>query len=140
VADRIWDAWWRPDGLTLDDVRKALGEVVAASGFPFTLVAVEGGRFLGTVTAIMSDVEGRPDIGPCIAALWVEPEARGSGVGREMTRLALARLRGVGFNVAYLSARERMRAYYLAGGWQLAEQQVGRDSLDIFHTALEPSP
>jgi hypothetical protein len=32
-----------------------------------------------------------------------------------------------------------MRGYYLAGGWQLIEQQGGTDSLDIFRTALEPA-
>jgi hypothetical protein len=82
VADRIWRAWWEPSGATLADVEDALGAVIAAESFPFTLVALCGDRFVGTVTAIQSDIAARPDLGPCIAALWVEPEMRGRNAGQ----------------------------------------------------------
>ncbi|HTM79242.1 MAG TPA: GNAT family N-acetyltransferase, partial [Devosia sp.] len=72
VADRIWRAWWQPDGAALADVEQALGAVLDAHGFPFNLVATEDDKFLGTVTAIASDLAARPDLSPWIAALWVE--------------------------------------------------------------------
>lgn len=137
VADRIWNAWWRPGGAALPDVEEALRAVVSAGLFPFTLVASEQGRFAGTVTAIERDIPARPDIGPCIAALWVEPEARGQKTGRLMTKLAMERLRLAGYRSAYLGARPALRSYYVAGGWTLCEEQVGSDGLDLFHIGLE---
>jgi predicted N-acetyltransferase YhbS len=132
VADRIWNAWWKPDGLSLEAVNDALTEVTASEGFPVTLVAVEGEAFLGTVTCIFSDIAERPEIGPCVAALWVESEARGENIGVALARTVLGRLAAAGFEVAYLSARQRMRQYYLKNGWQLFEENVGAEGLDVF--------
>ena len=137
VADRIWNAWWRPAGSELAEVQAALREVVAATRFPsFTLVASEGGRFVGTVTVIESDIAARPRLGPCIAALWVEAEARGRGIAAALMSAACRRLASPGFECAYLAAKPRLRAYYAARGWTLVETGIGEDNLDVFRRAL----
>ena len=132
VADRIWRAWWEPSGANLAEVEDALGAVIAAENFPFTLVARSGDRFVGTVTAIQSDIAGRPDLGPCIAALWVEPEMRGQGVAQALVNAALRRLA----DVAYLAARPPLHQYYASRGWMLRERNVGDDDLDVFARAV----
>lgn len=132
VADRIWRAWWEPSGATLADVEDALGAVIAVENFPFTLIARSGDRFVGTVTAIQSDIAARPDLGPCIAALWVEPEMRGQGVAQALVNAALLRLADVGWDVAYLAARPPLHQYYASRGWTLRERNVGDDDLDVF--------
>ena len=136
VADRIWRAWWEPSGATLAEVEDALGAVIAAGDFPFTLIARSGDRFIGTVTAIQSDIADRPDLGPCIAALWVEPEARGQGVARGLVNAALLRLGQVGHTGAYLAAKPHLHGYYAARGWTVTERAVGDDRLDVFFRAL----
>jgi predicted N-acetyltransferase YhbS len=136
VADRIWRAWWEPSGATLADVEDALGAVIAAEDFPFTLVAHSGGRFVGTVTAIQSDIAARPDLGPCIAALWVEPEMRGQSVGQALVHVALERLAGLGRSEVYLAAKPPLHGYYADQGWTLRERGVGDDGLDVFARAL----
>jgi predicted N-acetyltransferase YhbS len=137
VADRIWKAWWRPYGAVLGDVEVALAEVAAAADFPsFTLVAVDSGKFVGTVTVIKDDIESRPDLGPCIAALWVDPSGRGQGVGEHLVKAACDRLARTGFPQVYLGAKLHLRSYYSDHGWTLLESGVGGDDLDVFVRAL----
>jgi len=137
VIDRIWNAFWRPYGAEREAVEKALDDVLAADGFPFTLVAISGDRFAGTVTAIEHDVAGRPDLRPCIAALWVEPEFRGFRLGYQLVETALGGLADAGFDFAYLPAKRPLRDYYLTMGWHLREEGVGSDLLDIFKRSTE---
>lgn len=132
VADRLWRAWWDH----LSDVEAALQEVVDAEGFPFTLVATRDGRFVGTVTGIQSDIDERPDIGPCLAALWVEPEVRGQGIAEVLVARLLERFSAQGFKRVYLSAKPHLHGFYQARGWTLVESEVGQDRLGIFVRAL----
>lgn len=137
VADRIWNAWWRPYGAVLADVEVALAEVAAGIDFPsFTLVAVDDGTFVGTVTVIKDDIEARPDLRPCIAALWVDPASRGQGVGARLVKAACARLSRAGFPRVYLGAKPPLRRYYSSHGWTLLESGIGADNLDVFVRAL----
>ncbi|WP_052951492.1 GNAT family N-acetyltransferase [Devosia soli] len=138
VADRIWNAFWRPDGRTLTDVESALREVVAASRFPVTLVSVADDKFLGTVTTIGSDIAERPSFSPWIAALWVEPGARGNKVGHALMDCALRGLLSLGYRQCFLAARQHLRSYYLRYGWRLIEEGIGADRLDIFILDIGP--
>lgn len=132
VADRIWRAWWEPDGRTLAEVEAALHEVIAAPDYPFTLVAARAGRFLGTVTSIKTDIMARPELGPCLAALWVEPHARGQGIGDGLAETLLLRLSALDFERVYLSAKPHMRTYYLLRGWTMIDSDIDADRQDVF--------
>lgn len=137
VADRIWNAFWKADDRLLSDVEAALDAVIAATDYPsFTLVAHEQGAFLGTVTVIERDIEARPQLGPCVAALWVEEAARSRGIAAALMAMACTRLANAGFTVVYLCARHRMRDYYSARGWTLIESGLGHDALDVYSRAL----
>jgi predicted N-acetyltransferase YhbS len=137
VADRIWNAWWRPCNEPLSSVQAALSEVMAATEYPsFTLVAVAEKAFLGTVTVIEQDITARPELGPCIAALWVEEPARGRGVAGALVAAVCQRLATTGFQVVYLAARPHLRGYYSSRSWTLVESDVGEDALDVFARAL----
>lgn len=136
VADRLWRAWWEPYGETLGDVENALRAVVSAQGYPFTLVATQEGEFLGTVTSIADDIDARPTLGPCLAALWVEPSARGSKIGDRLANALMERLARTGFEQVYLSAKPIMRTYYLARGWHMIDSDIDDDHQDVFVRAL----
>lgn len=109
---------------------------MAAQGFPFTLVATRDGQFVGTVTSIQTDIHQRPELGPCLAALWVEPAARGQGIAQQLIAAVLSRLASRGFRQVYLSAKPPLRHFYEAAGWSLMESNLGDDMLDVFVRAL----
>ncbi|GLQ09785.1 N-acetyltransferase [Devosia yakushimensis] len=132
VADRIWQAFWRPYGAALSDVETALADVLAGGPFRFSLVATDGEQFLGTATAIESDLAARPLLSPWIAALWVEPEMRGQGIAEALLKVATARLFEQGMSPVYLCAKPHMQGFYQRLGWSLMEQDVGPDRLDVF--------
>jgi len=132
VADRIWRAGCAPGGATLAMVEEAMATMGKADGFPFTLVALDGDVFLGTISGIQSDIVARPDLGPCIADFWVEASARAKGVGGTLLDKARERIGDAGFDHAYLAAVHTLRPYYKRQGWTLTEQNVGKDGLDIF--------
>ncbi|WP_366520600.1 GNAT family N-acetyltransferase [Devosia sp.] len=93
---------------------------------------MRAGRFVGTVTSIMDDIGARPDWGPCLAALWVEPDARGQGIGAALAEALMARLAGLGFERVYLSAKPHMRDYYLLRGWTMIDSDIDKDRQDVF--------
>ncbi|MCS6759191.1 MAG: GNAT family N-acetyltransferase [Candidatus Devosia euplotis] len=118
IADRLWHAWWRRDGHPPSVVIDALDEEVAAPAFPFMLVALLD----GTVTAIASDLDERPELGPWIAAPWVEPACRGAGIARTIVEQATSTMFAQGNARVYLYAIPPLQPFYLRMGWTLVEE------------------
>ena len=99
---------------------------------PLALVAHDGGAFLGTASVIASDLAERPQLTPWVAAVWVEPEARGRGIGAALVDRATRDCFAVGVSRAYLCARPRMSRFYEALGWSIFERKVGKHQLSVF--------
>ncbi len=131
VAERIWRAWEEPRGRSLADVEAELEASTCATGFPFTLVALEGREFAGTVSGIAHDLDTRPRLTPWVASLWVEPHARKQGLGRQLVSEARARLLELHDEI-YLYAIGDLRTYYVSQGWSLVEEDHGPMRVDIF--------
>lgn len=132
VADRIWNAWWRPYGHLFQVVLDFFDDLPQTRGIPFCLVAHDNGRYLGSVLGIASDLDERPELSPWVAALWVEPEFRRQGVGAALVKAALTETFGLGREVAFLCATAEKRAMYQNQGWRLIEEKVGEGALDVF--------
>jgi N-acetylglutamate synthase-like GNAT family acetyltransferase len=132
VADRIWQAWWQPNGYPLDYISTRLRENMEATPIPFALVAHDGEKFLGTSSVIASDLEERPQLSPWVAAVWVEEDARGRGIGAALVNRAAQNCFALGVSRAYLCARPRMTGFYEALGWTVVERNVGPHHLSVF--------
>jgi N-acetylglutamate synthase-like GNAT family acetyltransferase len=132
VAMRIWQAWWEAEGTPLDYTSGRLRENMSDTPIPFALVAHDGQAFLGTASVIASDIAERPQLTPWVAAVWVEEEARGCGVGAALVERAAQDCFALEIGRAYLCARPRMSGFYERLGWTLLERQVGRHGLDVF--------
>jgi len=132
VADRIWQAWWKPHDHPLGYIRERLAESVNPEPIPLALVAHDRGKFLGTASVIACDLDERPHLTPWVAAVWVEPPARRHGVGAALVDHAAQACFAFGIERAYLCARSERTGFYQRLGWTLVEQDVGASHLDVF--------
>jgi GNAT superfamily N-acetyltransferase len=132
VADRIWQAWWKPHGRPLDYITGRLRENMNAQAIPLALVAHDGDRFLGTASVVASDLDERPQFSPWVAAVWVEPDARGHGIGAALVDHATEATFSLGVRRVYLCARRERSAFYQRLGWHRIEENVGPFALDVY--------
>lgn len=132
VADRIWNAWWRPHGHLLQVVSDFFDDLPLAQGIPFCLVAHNDGRYLGSLLGLVSDLDERAELSPWVGALWVEPEFRRQGVAADLVKAAITEIFAVGHEVAFLCATAEKRVMYQNQGWHLIEEKVGEGELDVF--------
>jgi len=132
VADRIWQAWWKPHGHPLNAIRSRLAENMNPEPIPLALVAHDRGKFLGTSSLIASDLEERPQLSPWVAAVWVEPHARQHGIGGALVDHAAEACFALGIARAHLCARRERTGFYQRLGWTLVEQDVGPFQLGVF--------
>jgi GNAT superfamily N-acetyltransferase len=132
AADRIWTAWWTTSGVSPAELETRLREVAWGEGAIFSLVAHDHDGFAGTASVIPSDMDERPAYSPWVAAVWVEEDRRGMGIGsqlvQESMRLAFAR----GTPRLFLCARPALARFYQKLGWFVLEDGVGPDNLTIF--------
>jgi GNAT superfamily N-acetyltransferase len=131
VADRIWRAWWEPNGLPLADVEAALRTRQGVAPFPFTLVAYEGVEFLGTASAVANDLIDRPQYSPWLAALWVEAEHRKTGIGTALVDWTTRTMFDQGRSSVYICARQELTPFYQRLGCNLIEKNVGKHQLSV---------
>jgi N-acetylglutamate synthase-like GNAT family acetyltransferase len=131
VAERIWRAWWQPGGHPLVYIQDRLRENLNGAPVPFALVAHEGNAFLGTASAIASDIPDRPQFTPWVAAVWVEPPARRRGIGAALVGRAAQGCFALGFARAYLCARPHRSGFYESLGWTAIERDVGPEQMNI---------
>ncbi len=132
VAERIWQAWWKPNNYPLGHITGFLRENMTDTPIPLALVAHHGEAFLGTASVIASDLAERPQLTPWVAAVWVEPQARQRGVGGALVNRATQDCFALGFGRVYLCARPQRSALYEGLGWIATERNVGPHRMIVF--------
>ena len=132
VANRIWKAWWEPEGTKLQVISDFIESIPTTQSIPFGLVAHENGNYFGSVLGIASDLALRHALSPWVAALWVDPTFRKNGVAAALMKAALTEIFALGHPKAYLCAIAEKRGFYQRFGWQLIEEKIGGDALDVF--------
>lgn len=132
IGERVWKAWWEWKGTPLSQIASLVEDNLSAGSLPFALVAHRGDTFLGTASVVVSDCEERPLLSPWVAAVWVEPEARGAGIGRAIVLEAAKTTFALGFDCVYLCSRPERLAFYTNMGWQVLEEDVDGEGLVVF--------
>jgi GNAT superfamily N-acetyltransferase len=142
VAAAIWLTFWQRKGSLLADLQAGFRKHLAPGEMPFTLTAEVEGAFAGTVSLIACDepvyVEqsGRSDLTPWLAALWVAPEHRRSGIGAALVTEIERRAAALGTSRLYLSARPGVAPFYEKRGWQAIDRDIGPAQLVIMERVL----
>jgi GNAT superfamily N-acetyltransferase len=124
VADRIWRAFWHHNGYPVQRVTDPLRDSLDPAPLPATLVAHAGGLFLGTASVVLCDEASRPQYSPWIAAVWVEPDHRKSGIAAALVEQAAQTAFMLGAGRLHLAASKFRRAFYEKRGWTMCEENV----------------
>ncbi len=142
VARWHWEEWGHADrGGSLERWRDALRAQAGGDGIPTTFVAFDRDRPVGSVTLTEHDMPGHlgyGDFRPWIAGTYVEPSARGSGVGTALLRHAVERAAEWDVDRLYLYT-ESARGFYERLGWTTldeTEYEGGRVAVMTIETAL----
>ncbi|WP_041867179.1 GNAT family N-acetyltransferase [Sodalis glossinidius] len=85
-------------------------------GLLLTFIALAGEKLFGTAGLWRCDLLSLQDLTPWLAALYIDPPARGQGVGAALQRHVMAYSRRAGFDVLYLYAT--FTGYYERHGWE----------------------
>jgi len=131
VANRIWEAWSKSEGLALEQVIER-GEEIIRSSTEFTLVAHIDEAFVGTISLIKSDLDERPELTPWLAGLWVDTAYRKHRVGSRLLAAAEHQAFLANFDRLYLCCVRQLRAFYHSAGWLEVEENVGKGGVSVF--------
>jgi ribosomal protein S18 acetylase RimI-like enzyme len=150
VHVRSWQAGYRGllpdaylDGLRPEDRMGHYRFGADDPGAPATVVAVRDEVLCGFVTTSSSGAgpeKDGPDDGPVpgeVLALYVDPEAWGSGVGRQLlsdARLRLGRSGCTGATLWVLAGNDRAQRFYRIDGW-VAEDV--RRTVEVWDIAVD---
>lgn len=86
--------------------------------FPLTYVALFDTAPVGSCTLLLEDVV-RPDLGPWIGDLVVDPKYQNQGIGKKLINAAKTKAKEMGYPKLYLFAFDpTVPAYYARLGWR----------------------
>ena len=88
-----------------------------ADRIPLTLIALEDGECIGTVSLFSSDLASRRDLSPWLAALYVPREKRGMGTGRSLVAACVEKAAELGHESLFLRT-EHAAGFYRKLGWE----------------------
>jgi GNAT superfamily N-acetyltransferase len=122
VARWIWEEWHHLLAQKSSvDFEAWLRTGGRGCGLPTTLVRIEDGEPVATVSLESDDMDIRPDLSPWLASLYVVPAHRGRGLGRVLVRAAEEEARSLGITELFLYTPEH-EDFYAALGWERVEE------------------
>jgi predicted N-acetyltransferase YhbS len=121
---------------SLNEAQADLQSHTGRRQIPTTFVAIEQERLLGSASLLAKDLEGWEHLSPWLASVYVLPEFRGRGLGRQLVTHAVEEARTLGVATMYLFTAGQA-AFYERLGWQLLRltEHRGR-SVTIMHQTL----
>jgi GNAT superfamily N-acetyltransferase len=92
-----------------------------ANGDWLCLIAMDGERLLGGAALAREDLAHRPDLGPWLACVFVDPQARGQGLAEQLIEGVCDAAKQRGVTRLYLHTQDK-QAYYANRGWTVLER------------------
>ncbi len=120
AADWIWNAFWKKNGFSYDDIRALVVTSDAVIGPSQCLVLLVDGVPVGTAGLIHNDLSSRPELTPWLAAMYVRPEARGCGHALALIHAVETAAVTAGFTRLWLYTFTA-EGLYRKAGWQTVE-------------------
>jgi predicted N-acetyltransferase YhbS len=120
LAGWHWASWGQPGDLRhwIETLRGRAHR----DRIPTTFVAMAGDVPIGSVSIVERDMSTHPDLGPWLAAVYVEPAFRGRAVGSELVRRAVRRAAELGAERVYLYTDDA-QVFYERLGWSIVTEE-----------------
>ncbi len=126
-------------GWSVERAEEELNRHCDADRIPITLVAVEAGEPVGSVSLVEQDLAEWEHLTPWLASLYVETQRRGRGIGKQLVRQAVAEAKRIGLGVLYLYTPGQ-REFYAGLGWGFVCQAVAAgEPVSIMSMRLDES-
>ncbi|TDR89085.1 GNAT family N-acetyltransferase [Enterovirga rhinocerotis] len=123
IARRQFEYWGALTGFaSAEAYSRFLALAADADGLPTILVASDGGRFIGSVNVLASEMTIRPELTPWLGQLFVDGSERSRGAGRRLIDAAVEHAASLGFRRLYLFTSGTLPDYYRAHGWRDVEE------------------
>ncbi|KRG69674.1 GNAT family N-acetyltransferase [Pseudoxanthomonas dokdonensis] len=123
-------------GWTVEAAAAELATHRQAEAIPTTLVALQDGRWLGSVSLLQNDHEDIRQYSPWLASLVVTPEARGQGIGQQLVHACVALAGRLQVPRLYLYCTDAV-AFYQRLGWQVHDH-IALASLQVTVMSIQP--
>ncbi|HEX5718290.1 MAG TPA: GNAT family N-acetyltransferase [Thermoanaerobaculia bacterium] len=120
LASAFKDAWsdFFADR-SVEEIEEAL--FMESAELPAILVASLDGRVAGTVALRARSVETHEHLGPWVTGLWVTPDLRGHGLGRDLMHAITEEAAARGFREIY-AVTNTARGLFEKLGWNRIEE------------------
>jgi predicted N-acetyltransferase YhbS len=103
---------------------------------PTTMVALARDRVIGSASLLVADLDGWEQLSPWVASVYVLPEWRGKGIGRQLVTRAVEEGTALGFTSLYLWTAGQ-RTFYERLGWEdLATAPLGLVTVAVMRRTL----
>lgn len=113
--------WSHFSGRTVEDRIAEFAEHRDTSALPLTVIAVEGGRPVGSASLLERDMEEVRMVTPWLGSVFVLPEHRGGGIGSLLCRRIADEARRLGVETLYLFTPDKSGLYERMG-WNIMEK------------------
>ena len=121
AAEWIWNAFWKKNGYSLEQIRALVASSNAVLGPSQCMLLLVDDTPVGAAGLIKSDLDSRPELTPWLAAMYVRPESRGNGYALELVRAVEAAAIKAGFDHIWLYTLSA-EGLYLKAGWRSIER------------------
>lgn len=131
VATWLRDEWsYLAPNRTPEDVASQIEHHCQYDALPITFLCFLDGQPIGTAGLHLYDMHTHPYIQHWLAAVYIVPEQRGKGYGKQMTQIATDTAFELGVTDLYLATPDKC-AWYESFGWQFIETAAYNEFLTV---------
>ena len=120
VARWLCDEFGKKDSMGF--YKSILNHSLSETNLPQTFLALDEGKPVGTVGLWRCDMVSRQDLYPWLAALYVLPEYRNKGVGKQLQNHLLEYAKTLDYEEIYLYTD--LENYYEKIGWEPVDRGI----------------
>lgn len=120
-ASWAFGQWGCQSGGSFERAKKRFTEGANKTSIPLTLVAIADGKPAGMISLWESNFDGRPDLSPWLASVYVHPFHRKKGIALLLVKRLEAEAQRLGYKKLYL-VTEESKGLYEKNGWQEMDQ------------------